>query len=722
MKKLIFNSLLLLLCLGNKAHAVEGMWQPEHLPDLEAQLKKSGQQFNPQELTNLVDRSMAAVISLGGCTASFVSPSGLVLTNHHCAYNSIQYNSKASNNLLQKGFLAKTLSEELPAGPGSRIYINVAALNVTDAVNKSVSNNQTGLERYQAITNKKKQLVHQCELEKGYRCEVYSFYGGLEYYLIKQLEIRDVRLVYAPPESIGKFGGEADNWKWPRHTGDFAFYRAYVDKSGRPADYSPDNVPYHSQHYLKVSRTGVKPNDFVMVLGYPGGTNRYRLAEEVEHTFKWYYPTRHKMFVSWIETINQAAANNQDAKIKYASRISGLNNAAKNFQGMMDGFAHSHLIETKRLEELNLEKWIQSNDQLRNRYQANVANLKALIARQQANEKQNLALKYLGTSDLFNIARRLYRLSKEKQKPDTQREPGYQERDFPRFQESLRRLERSFDPQVDKAVWLKFLEEYAKLPSNQHIPSFDKIFGLGNKFVAQKLKSQLDSIYQETSLTDQETRLKWMDADPKAFAASNDPFIKLAVAMYDAYTAVEKENKEIEGSMQQLRPLYMEALIAYYRQQGKPIYPDANGTLRVTFGRIQGYSPKDGSFYEPFTTLRGITEKSTGVEPFDAPKKELQLIDKKNYGRYYNPVLDSVAVNFLSDVDITGGNSGSPTVNSKGELVGLAFDGIYETIISDWAFTKNASAIHVDISYMLWVMEYLDNARNLLGEMTVEEK
>ncbi|KYC37379.1 dipeptidyl-peptidase 7 [Scytonema hofmannii PCC 7110] len=722
MKKVIFNCLLLLLCLGNKAHAVEGMWQPQQLPELEAQLKKSGLQLNPQDLTNLTSHPMAAVISLGGCTASFVSPAGLVLTNHHCAYNSIQYNSKASNNLLQKGFLAKTLGAELPASPGSRVYINVAVKNVTNAVKKSVANYQTGYESYQAITNKKKQLVRQCELDKGHRCEVYDFHGGLEYYLIKQLEIRDVRLVYAPPEGLGRFGGDIDNWRWPRHTGDFAFYRAYVDKNGHPADYSPDNVPYHPQHYLKLSRAGLNPNDFVMVLGYPGLTNRYRLAEEVEHAFGWFYPTKHKIYVTWIETINQSTANNQDAKIKYAGRVGGLNNAAKNFQGMMDSFARSHLIESKRQVELNLQQWIQSNDQLRNRYQANFTNLKALIVRQQANEKQNLPLEYLGTSDLFSIARRLYRLSKEKQKPDTEREPGYQERDFPQFQESLRRLERNFDREVDKAVWLKFIEEYTKLPSNQRIPTFDKIFGLGNKFEGQKVKIQLDAMYQGTSLTDEATRLKWMNADPKTFAASNDPFIQLAVAMFDADMVLEKENQEIEGSLQQLRPVYMEALIAYYRQLKKPVYADANKTLRVTFGRIRGYSPGDGSFYEPFTTLRGITEKYTGAEPFDAPKEQLEFIEKKNYGRYYNRALDSVAVNFLSDLDITGGNSGSPTLNSKGELVGLAFDGIYETIISNWEFTKNASAIHVDITYMLWVMEYLDKAGNLLDEMTVKGK
>ncbi|GAB1543657.1 S46 family peptidase [Scytonema sp. NUACC21] len=722
MKKVIFNCLLILLSLGNTARAVEGMWQPQQLPELESQLKKTGLQLNPQNLTNLTFHPMAAVISLGGCTASFVSPAGLVLTNHHCAYHSIQYNSKASNNLLQKGFLAKTLGAELPASPGSRVYITVDVKNVTDEVNKSSSNNQTGLERYQAMTNKKKQLVRQCELDKGHRCEVYDFYGNLEYYLIKQLEIRDVRLVYAPPESIGRFGGDIDNWRWPRHTGDFAFYRAYVDKNGRPADYSPENVPYRPQHYLKVSRAGLKPNDFVMVLGYPGQTNRYSLADEVAHAFGWSYPTRHKMYVSWIETINQATANNQEAKIKYAGRVSGLNNATKNFQGMMDGFARSNLIATKRQVELNLQTWIESNNQLRIRYQANFTNLKALIARQQANEKQNLPLEYLGKSDLFNIARRLYRLSKEKQKPDAEREPGYQERDFPQFQESLRRTERSFDTEVDKAVFLKFIEEYAKLPSNQRIPSFDKIFGLENKFERQKVKSQLDAMYRETFLTDVATRLKWMDAEPKDFAASKDPFIKLAVAMFDADMAVEKEDKEIEGSLQQLRPVYMEALIAYYRQLKRPIYADANGTLRVTFGRIRGYSPADGSFYEPFTTLRGITEKSTGAEPFDASKEQLEFIETKNYGRYYNRALDSVAVNFLSDLDITGGNSGSPTLNSKGELVGLAFDSIYETIISNWEFTKNASAIHVDITYMLWVMEYLDKARNLLDEMSIQDK
>ncbi|MDJ0799576.1 MAG: S46 family peptidase [Calothrix sp. MO_167.B12] len=722
MKKVIFYCLLTLLILGNQAHAVEGMWQPQQLPELEEQLKKSGLQLNPNTLTKLTSHPMAAVISLGGCTASFVSPAGLVLTNHHCAYGSIQYNSKPSKNLLEKGFLARKLGEELPASPGSRIYVTVAVNNVTSDINQSVGKNQTGFERYQAISNQKKELVRQCELDKGHRCHVHSFYQGLEYYLIKQLEIRDVRLVYAPAESIGKFGGDIDNWKWPRHTGDFTFYRAYVDKNGRPADYSPDNVPYRPQHYLKISRAGLKPNDYVMVLGYPGRTNRYRLVTEVKHTFNWSYPTRRKMYITWIETINQTISNNQDAKIKYAGRLSSLNNAAKNFQGMLDGFARSNLIERKRKVELNLQKWIQSNDKLSDRYQTTFTNLKALIARQQANQKQNLRLSYLSKSDLFNVARRLYRLSQEKQKPDPKREPGYQQRDLTRFQQSLRRLERNFDREVDKAVWLKFIEEYTKLPSNQRILAFDKFFGLGSKFDRQQVKTKLDTMYQKTSLTKSAARLKWMDADPKAFTTSDDPFIKLAVAMFDAYMAVEKESKEIEGSLQQLRPLYMEALIAYYRQQGKPIYADANSTLRVTFGRIRGYSPADGSFYQPFTTLRGITEKHTGTEPFNSPKKQLELIKEKKYGRYYNSDLDSVAVNFLSDLDITGGNSGSPTLNSKGELVGLAFDGTYETIISNWEFSKNTSAIHVDITYMLWVMKYLDNASNLLEEMTIEGK
>ncbi|MDJ0714564.1 MAG: S46 family peptidase, partial [Prochloraceae cyanobacterium] len=697
-----------------------GMWQPQQLSELKDKLKTSGLELDPDALTKLTEHPMGAVVSLGGCTASFVSPSGLVLTNHHCARGSIQYNSKPSNNLLEKGFLAPKIDEELPAAPGSRVYITVAVDRVTDQIENALDTNITGLARYQAISDRQKQLVRECERDLGHSCRVYSFYGGLEYYLIKQLEIRDVRLVYAPASGIGFFGGDIDNWQWPRHTGDFAFYRAYVGKNGLPADYSPDNVPYQPKHYLKVSSTGLKPDDFVMVVGYPGRTNRYRLAEEVENTFQWYYPTVLKILANWSERIEKETENDPDAKIKYAGLVFGINNTAKNFQGMIDGFARTNLLQSKSQLERDLEKWIESDERLRDRYQDNLKNLKALIARKQAIQKRNLRLRYLSQSDLLNTASRLYRLSVEKQKPDKDREPGYQERDLTRFKESLIRLDRRFDSEVDKVIWLKFIEDYAIVPSQDPIEVFDRFFSIGKTLEPDKLKTKLDAMYQKTDLSDRQTRLKWMDESPKAFESSEDPFIQLAVAMFDLNMAVEREQREIEGSLQQLRSRYMEGLIAYYRHLGKPIYPDANGTLRVTFGRIEGYSAANGNFYSPFTILRGIAEKYTGRDPFNAPRRQLELIENKTYGPYYDPRLNSVPVNFLSDLDITGGNSGSPTLNNRGELVGLVFDGNYDSIISDWQFTDNSRAIHVDISYVLWVMEYVDNADNLLAELKLD--
>ncbi len=705
---------------ASPANAIEGMWRPQQLPELKEKLTKSGLELNPENLSQLTEHPMGAVVSLGGCSASFVSPSGLIVTNHHCAYGSIRYNSQPENNLIEKGFLAKTKSAELQATPGSRVFVTVAVDNVTDRINNSFDRNLTGFDRYTAITDKQKQLVRECERDRGHRCQVYSYYGGLEYYLIKRLEIRDLRLVYAPSAGIGFFGGDTDNWQWPRHTGDFAFYRAYVDKNGRSADPAPDNVPYQPKHYLKISSEGLQADDFVMVMGYPGRTNRYRLATEVDRAFNWSYPTYKEFYSTWSETISQATENNEAAKIKYASSIFGFSNAIKNFQGMMEGFAKTNLIADKRKLESDLQKWILSSRDRRNRYRNNLQDLQAAIARSQANAEKNLALQYLRTSDLLSTARRLYRLSVEKQKPDAKREPGYQDRDLTRIRESLIRFDRSFDPQVDKTVWLKFIEEYSKLPREQKIPSFDRFLGIERRFDRRLVERKLDRMYRKTNLGDRETRLKWIDADRAEFENSQDPFVQLAVAMFDSDIAAEKEQKEISGLLQQLRSRYMEALIAYYRSQNRPIYPDANSTLRVTFGRVRGYSPVDGTFYQPFTTLRGIVEKNTGEDPFNAPQKQLQLIERNTYGRYYDRDLDSVPVNFLSDLDTTGGNSGSPTLNARGELVGLLFDGTYDTIIADWLYTENSSSIHVDITYMLWVMEYVDNATNLLEELNLK--
>jgi len=705
----------------------EGMWQPHQLPEIADQLKALGLELDPSSMTKLTDFPLNAVVSLGGCSASFVSPQGLVITNHHCAYGSISYNSTEDNNILADGFLARTMGEELPARPGSRIYVTVAMEEVTDQVNSALSESMTGAQRYQAIEAAQKALVSECEKDEGHRCEVYSFYGGLSYYLIKQLAIRDVRLVYAPPESIGKFGGDIDNWMWPRHTGDFAFYRAYVDEDGRPADASEDNVPFRPKHHLKVASKGPKEGDFVMLAGYPGTTNRYRLATEVESTFSWYYPVMQTVLAEWSETIADATAGNKDAELKYANLVASLNNYSKNFGGMLAGYSRSDLLERKRNLESELQAWIAGDETREARYATTLAELQALIAERQSTQERDLVLRYMDRSAMLSAARRLYRLSVENEKPDAEREPGYQERDLTRFTQSLESIERSYEAGVDQAIWMYFLKRYLALPEDQRIASFDAFLGdvRGDEALAQKLAA----MYADTSLDDTQARLELIGKERSVFENSDDPFIQLAVAIFDDLMAIEKKDKAMTGQFQVLRPKFMELLIAYYKEQGKPVYPDANSSLRVTYGTVKGYTPPPGTIkgpadgndgkdsYVPFTTLQGIVDKYTGEEPFDSPQRQLELIEKREFGDYADPALDSVPVNFLTTLDITGGNSGSATMNSKGEFVGIVFDGTYESINADWDFNDNTRSIHVDVGYILWILEKIDGADNLLREM-----
>ncbi|HSH28207.1 MAG TPA: S46 family peptidase, partial [Wenzhouxiangella sp.] len=295
------------LALAPAAWAKEGMWTPDQLPQIADDLKETGLELDPDKLDELTAFPMGAVISLGGCSASFVSPEGLVVTNHHCARGSIQYNSTADNNYLEDGFLAEDRDAELPAAPGTRVYVTVAVKDVTDRIRQGINADMSGRSIHDTIEARRKEAVAECEQTAGHRCQVSSFFGGLQYKLIDRLEIQDVRLVYGPADSIGKYGGDIDNWMWPRHTGDFAFYRAYVGPDGQPAAYAEDNVPFKPEHYLKVSAAGLGDGDFVMAAGYPGSTQRYARLAEVLNTFQWRYPRTIELMDGWIDTIEKAA-------------------------------------------------------------------------------------------------------------------------------------------------------------------------------------------------------------------------------------------------------------------------------------------------------------------------------------------------------------------------------------------------------------------------------
>lgn len=703
--------------------AEEGMWRPGQLPALVDKLKALNPEVDAAALSDLTGHPMNAVIWLGNCTASFVSPQGLVITNHHCAYGSIQHNSSEQRNLLEDGFLAAGRARELPAAPGSRVLVTVSVEDVTRSVLAAVPEGAGGRERYQAIEDRQKALVAECEQDPGHRCRVAAYSGGLEYELVKQLEIRDVRLVHAPALSIGKYGGDIDNWMWPRHTGDYAFFRAYVGPDGKPADYSEENVPFRPRHHLRVSTRGIDTGDLVLVAGYPGSTNRYRLAREVEGVIRWNYPRRIQAFRQWRDIIDRAVGGREEKALKYASLRASLNNVIKNYRGMLEGFAKSDILERKRALEQDLQAWIEAGSASRSGLKTAAADLGKLVAESQSGREAALYYDFLGgRSALLRAARRLYRLSRERRKPDEQREPGYQERDLARVRERLERIDRTFDPEVDRACWRQFVLNYAKLPAEQHVQAFDDWFGIRPTGLQEaELDRRLEEMYGQTRLRELETRISWMKAAPRDFEASQDPFIRMAVSLYDSDMEREERDKDLQGRFEQARPRFMEALIGYNQSRGKSVYPDANSTLRVSYGTVKGYSAEDGIHYLPFTTLRGILQKDTGQEPFNAPRRQLKLIRGREFGNYYLKALDSVPVNFLSTLDATGGNSGSPTLNGHGELVGLLFDGNWESIVADWDFIPAVTrSIHVDIRYALWVMEHLDGAHHLLAEMGVE--
>ncbi len=703
----------------SNADAREGMFTPDQLPAIASDLRQAGLKLDPAKLADLTAFPMAAVVSLGGCSASFVSPNGLVATNHHCARGSVQFHSKPDRNYLEDGFLAASMSEELPAPPGARVYVTVGVEDVTERVSGGLDPAVAPRDRYELMEDRGKALTKACESHSGHRCRVSGFFGGLRYKLVKYLEIRDVRLVYAPADAIGRYGGDVDNWRWPRHTGDFAFYRTYVSADGDPADHSPDNVPFEPAHYLAVSAAGLEDGDFVMAVGYPGRTSRYARHVTVENLFEREYPRSVARSRERIAVIEAAAPEGSDLRIRYTGQLAGINNGMKNLEGQLEGARRQRLVERRAQRDASLDAWIAGEDDNAPLVEA-IRRYDALARENAAESRRYYHYNAARSSQLFATARRLYRLAREKEKPDAEREPGYQGRDLRSFRQGLGRLDRRYHRSVDKALWMYALRGYLAQPDEHRVAAFDDALGLSADVDEAAVSSILDRYYADTVLEDAETRLALMDASPRAIEEHDDPFLGLAVAVFDSDMEREEGGKTRSGRDNLLRPRYMEAIIDWQRSQGQATYPDANGTLRVTYGTVLGGSPMDGLIYEPFTRLEGILEKDSGVAPFNAPAKLLDRARAKDFGTYGLDSIGSVPVNFLTDLDSTGGNSGSPTLNADGELVGLLFDGTLESVVSDWDFNpRTTRTIHVDTRYMLWVMDKIDGADWLIDEMTV---
>lgn len=695
------------------AHADEGMWMPSQLPQIADQLAAAGYQGDPAELADLTRPPMSAVVSLGGCTASFVSPQGLVVTNHHCAYGAIQLNSTPQNNLLANGFNAATRAEEVSAGPAARVLVTTEFTPVTDRI-LGEARGKTGRDYYQAIDAASKQLVSECEQDDGVRCSIANMYYGTDFYLVKQLELKDIRLVYAPPESIGKFGGEVDNFMWPRHSGDFAFYRAYVGKDGKPAAFSPDNVPYEPKAFLEVSTDPVAEGDFAMLAGYPGRTYRHRTAAEFADQVETRLPQRVDLYASMVDTIVNAAADDAEAGVLYASQVASQKNSLKRAQGELDGLRRSDAVAVRKRDESAMLAWLdQQPDAAATRSDIDAA--AAVIAQSQATrERDQLFALMRSQTQLLKSALQLQRLAVERGKPDAERESGYQQRDEAMIEASLKQVQRRYAPQVEKALLGELLTRYRALPADQRIDEVDAVFGTDQAQAA----SALDALYSGTQLDREAERLRLLGAEPDEVSASDDPLMQAAVQLLPAQLRIADAGKAEDGELLRLRPAYMRALIGFRESQGQAVYPDANSTLRVSYGKVSSLDPRDGVHYTPLTTVQGIVEKHTGEDPFDAPKKLRDAIAEGDFGSSVDPVLGTQTVNLMTNLDTTGGNSGSPVMDANGKLIGLNFDSNWEAVSASWMYDpRYKRAIHVDVRYLRWLMGKVYPAPNLLREM-----
>jgi len=705
-------ALLLAACAGT-AYADEGMWMPSQLPSIAKELRAAGFRGNPADLADLTKYPMSAVVSLGGCTASFVSPQGLAVTNHHCALGAIQLNSTPERNLIQDGFIAATRADEVSAGPAARMWVTVGFDEVTDRI-LADARGKTGRVYFDAVDAAKKAAVAACEADAGHRCSVAEMYYGRAYYLIRQFEVRDVRLVYAPPRSIGNYGDDIDNFMWPRHTGDFTFYRAYVGKDGKPAAYAPDNVPYVPPAHLTVSTAPVKAGDFAMVAGYPGTTFRHRSASEFANQIEWLLPARIEMVGGLIKTIESASAGDKAKQVLYASTVASSKNTLKRAQGELDGLRRSDAVRVRAADEAAMLAWLAKQPDAMTQ-QADIRAMQALLDAGQATRERDFLLPFLRTG-LIGSASTLQRLALERGKPDAQRESGYQQRDEALIEGSLKQLQKRYHPDVEKAVLMFALRRYFALPVAQRVAEFDAVFGSNEA----EAKSRLDALYAGTRLGTESERLAAMQADAATLATSTDSMLKAAAALQPALLRLEQEDKQRRGELLRLRPAYMQALIGYRNGQGKAVYPDANSTLRVSYGMVSPLSPRDGMDYRPLTTVAGIVEKNTGVEPFDAPKPLLDAIAKADFGSTIDPTLRTQTVDFMTNLDTTGGNSGSPVLDADGKLIGLNFDSNWEAVSASWMFDpRYKRAIHVDMRYLRWLLAKVYPAPQLLKEMNL---
>ncbi len=689
----------------------EGMYPISELAKLD--LKSKGLKIAPEEIFGSDRNSLIYAIVSVGATGSFVSPDGLFVTNHHVAFGAVQAASSTEKDYLTHGFLARIRNEEVQAR-GMRARITESFRDVSSEVLSAVKPEMSLGDRTRAIEKRIKEIVLETEKQlPGKRAEISEMFIGRTYVLFVYTYLKDIRIVYVPPLAIGNFGGETDNWTWPRHTGDFSFLRAYVAPDGSPADYSKSNVPFKPRRFLKIDPAGVAEGDFVFLMGYPGRTYRHYTASYMAYEENFRMPYVADWYAWQIGLMEKMGAGNPAVALMLAARIKGLANTMKNYRGKLKGMGKLGLVDAKRQEETSLQKYIDSDPERKRRYGDVLPGIDQVYGALKNRAEMEMILEYLRSSiNMFQFAWTIQEAATELRKPDIERDSAYMERNWAQTVQRLQLARKNFYEPVDREILKELLRRALHLKGSR-INALDDFFKGGRSedaFIADA--------YKNSRLNDENYLSDALKKTPEQVQAMHDPFVELAQALVPAY----KELKEAQNSRKGALDTYFARLVDIKEKfLGKNFIPDANSTLRLTYGHIKGYSPADAVRFGPFTSLSGVVEKTDREPPFNTPAKLVSLSKSKDFGRFANPALKDVPVCMLYDADTTGGNSGSPVLNGKGELIGVNFDRTYDATINDYAWSESYSrSIGVDIRYVLWVAQKFSGAQALLTELGIQ--
>ncbi len=719
LKKLFFTCAV--LALGGLQFAAvapeEGMYPLSEIQKVD--LKKAGLKIDQKEVYNPNGISLIdALVNVGGCTGSFLSDQGLIITNHHCAFESVQLASTPENDYLTNGFVAKSMEQEIPA-KNLTCKITDSYEDVSDKILSSVKDVNDPVERINGINKKIAEIIKEEQAkDASIKPEISEMFIGRTYVLFRYKIIKDVRLVYVPQRAIGEFGGESDNWVWPRHTGDFSFLRAYVAKDGSAATYSKENVPYKPKKFLKVNPNGANDGDFVFILGYPGRTFRNYPAKYVEYQEKFQLPYISSLY-EWQNDQMYATSTNKELELKQASRIKRKANVLKNYKGKIKGLKGISLVEQKYAQEKELQKFIDADPKLKAQYGSLMNNIDMVYDEIFADAKKYLVMDQLiPSSNALSAANIMLQMRKKIDAAKAEEKEKIYKEQAEAAKKQINGLYDTYVLETEKRLLKRALLDGLMLPNAEQynvIPGYDY---LKSKNHEAYVNQYVEKLFAKTKFNSEQFLKDALSLPLDGFMSMKDPMLDLGM---NAMKEVEKKNeiqKARNGKLNKLLADFVNVSILYKKTD---FIPDANSTLRLTYGHVKGYTPVDATYMKPTTTLTGLIEKGTKEGDYYLPDFIRELYKKKDFGPWLTRDKKDVPISFLYDMDTTGGNSGSPIMDENGNLVGVNFDRAFEATINDFAWNESYSrSIGCDIRYVLWVAQKVDKADNVIKELGLE--